>query len=335
MPHEVIMPALGMTQDSGLLVAWRKAPGDKVAPGDILMEVETDKTTMEVEAQAAGFLADVRAAEGEDVPVGDVVALITEEKPDIEAAPKPAEKPAAPVAPEAPVPSPSPEKPVPSPSPTPPPALPAADGRILASPKARRLAAEQGLDLGRLAASGQSQPFHVADLDRLTAVPVVPATTGTAHDSIKARVPKAGYEDFLAWTAAETGNPANPLVILSAFAAAALRRTATASDGLLIVAAETPTGGRTLYADPDIGGLSAVAPAESGTPCIVVRDLTASRITAMRFAADTVPVLTVVSVGDGFSLTLHIPAGTLDTTASIDLITQIAARLEEPLRHLL
>ena len=57
MPHEVIMPALGMAQDSGLIVAWHKAPGDEVAAGDVLFEVETDKSTVEVEAgQAAGDL---------------------------------------------------------------------------------------------------------------------------------------------------------------------------------------------------------------------------------------------------------------------------------------
>ena len=57
MPHEVIMPALGMAQDSGLIVAWHKAPGDEVAAGDVLFEVETDKSTVEVEAGQDGFVA--------------------------------------------------------------------------------------------------------------------------------------------------------------------------------------------------------------------------------------------------------------------------------------
>ena len=78
MPHEVIMPALGMAQDTGQIVAWLKQPGEKVAAGEALMEVETDKATMEVEAGADGFLTDVRAAAGDDVPVGQVVALISE-----------------------------------------------------------------------------------------------------------------------------------------------------------------------------------------------------------------------------------------------------------------
>ena len=77
MPRDVIMPALGMAQETGLIIAWHKAPGDAVAEGDILFEVETDKATMEVEAQAAGYLSGVSAMEGDDVPVGQVIARIT------------------------------------------------------------------------------------------------------------------------------------------------------------------------------------------------------------------------------------------------------------------
>ena len=76
MRHDVIMPALGMAQDSGVIVAWHKAAGDAVAKGDVLFEVETDKATMEVEAQADGFLNGVRAQAGEEVPVGNVIAVI-------------------------------------------------------------------------------------------------------------------------------------------------------------------------------------------------------------------------------------------------------------------
>ena len=81
MSHDVIMPALGMAQDTGLLVAWHKQPGDAIKVGDVLMDVETDKSTMEVEAQADGFLCDVRAFAGEDVPVGNVIAVIEAQLP--------------------------------------------------------------------------------------------------------------------------------------------------------------------------------------------------------------------------------------------------------------
>ena len=68
-PHDVIMPALGMAQETGKIVAWQKSEGDAVKTGDVLFEVETDKATMEVEAQADGFLNGVRTGAGEDVPV--------------------------------------------------------------------------------------------------------------------------------------------------------------------------------------------------------------------------------------------------------------------------
>ncbi len=70
------MPALGMAQDTGKVLRWLKSEGDAVAKGEPLVEVETDKVTVEVEAPAAGTLGTLRAREGEDVPVGRVVALI-------------------------------------------------------------------------------------------------------------------------------------------------------------------------------------------------------------------------------------------------------------------
>lgn len=76
MPKKVIMPALGMAQESGLLLAWLKDEGDIVQQGDPLMEIETDKVTVEIEANASGKLVNVMAQVGEDVPVGEVIAYI-------------------------------------------------------------------------------------------------------------------------------------------------------------------------------------------------------------------------------------------------------------------
>ncbi len=70
-PTDVIMPALGMAQETGKVLRWLKAEGDEVAKGEPLMEVETDKVTVEVEAPANGRLAAVGAGEGEEVPVGE------------------------------------------------------------------------------------------------------------------------------------------------------------------------------------------------------------------------------------------------------------------------
>jgi len=76
--RSVIMPALGMTQDTGEIVAWHKKVGDPVNPEDVLMEVETDKTTMEVEAGFSGYVAEIKAAAGTSVAVGSVIAVLTE-----------------------------------------------------------------------------------------------------------------------------------------------------------------------------------------------------------------------------------------------------------------
>src|SRR3990172_2582123 len=76
MPTDVIMPALGMAQEKGSLVSWLKAEGEAVTKGEPLMEIETDKATVEVEAPASGLLAHVTAAPGDEVPVGQRIAVI-------------------------------------------------------------------------------------------------------------------------------------------------------------------------------------------------------------------------------------------------------------------
>jgi pyruvate dehydrogenase E2 component (dihydrolipoamide acetyltransferase) len=76
MSKDVIMPALGMAQETGTLLRWLKAPGDSVAKGELLMEVETDKANVEIEAPASGILSDVSAQPGDVIPVGQVIARI-------------------------------------------------------------------------------------------------------------------------------------------------------------------------------------------------------------------------------------------------------------------
>jgi len=80
---KVIMPALGMAQDTGVILSWLKSEGDKVEQGEPLMEAETDKSTVEIEAPATGIVARILAKAGEEVPVGQVVALIAEPGEDV------------------------------------------------------------------------------------------------------------------------------------------------------------------------------------------------------------------------------------------------------------
>src|SRR5215471_15845612 len=118
---DVLMPQLGETVAEGKITKWFKSAGDKVAPGDNLFEIETDKVSMEVPATEAGVLAEVRVAAGEVAPVGAVVAVIaasgTAVRPAASPAPAPSPPPRAAAAPAqapaaiaAPAPSPSPAR---------------------------------------------------------------------------------------------------------------------------------------------------------------------------------------------------------------------------------
>ena len=87
MPKEVIMPALGMAQDEGVLLRWLKKEGEMVQAGEPLMEVATDKVDVQVEAPASGLLTAVTAQEGDEIPVGQVIALIAAEGEELPAKP--------------------------------------------------------------------------------------------------------------------------------------------------------------------------------------------------------------------------------------------------------
>ena len=135
MATEVVMPALGMAQETGRLVRWLKRQGELVEKGEPLMEVETDKAVVEVEAPGDGVLTGVRAHEGDTVPVGTVIAYLL----------APAARPAA----------------VPEPEPRRPPA----------SPRARTLAAARGIDLASISGSGPGGAVVEADLAGLAPPP--------------------------------------------------------------------------------------------------------------------------------------------------------------------
>src|SRR5438094_1124003 len=112
MPVDVTMPKLSDTMEEGKILRWMKQPGDRIAIGEIIAEVETDKANMELEAYDEGVLAEVRVAEGQSAPVGAVIAVLAE--PGGEEKGKAAEKraaaPARPAAKETPAPEPTDEK---------------------------------------------------------------------------------------------------------------------------------------------------------------------------------------------------------------------------------
>ncbi|MGB8813143.1 MAG: biotin/lipoyl-containing protein [Paracoccaceae bacterium] len=307
MAHDIIMPALGMAQDTGLLVAWRKAPGDHVAVGEALFEVETDKATMEVEAAFAGYLSTVTAAEGEDVPVGQVIACIVASEAEVDRTP-PKAKAAAPAPPKAAAPAPAVATPAPAPpapvkaaAPKPPQTAPvSAPGRILASPKARMMAAEQGLDLSRLAKAGHPQPYHVADLDRLRGL----APSG--RSTLGARVDGTALQALL-----KKATDADSARVLAAFAKGAW---AQITEEALSVTLMRADGSR------------------EGEGALLLVDLTATRLTA--YAPPEGLVLAVGSEGGAVTLTLTFDEAALPFATAAAWLNETAARVEDPVRQL-
>ena len=186
MPINILMPALSPTMEEGTLAKWLKAEGDTIASGDVICEIETDKATMEVEAVDEGTLGKIVVAEGtEGVKVNAVIAVLLEEGEDksvigaaIGSAPAPAPAPAAAPA-DAPAPAPAPAAPAPA-APAPAAPVAASGGRVFASPLARRIAAEKGLDLTALKGSGPHGRIVKADVEGAVAAPAAEAPVAVA-----------------------------------------------------------------------------------------------------------------------------------------------------------
>lgn len=160
MPTEVILPRLGQGMESGTIVRWLKSEGEPVEKGEPLFELDTDKVTQEVEAEAAGVLLKIAVAAGE-VPVGQTVAFIGaegEDVPEVAAAAPPQEQ-TKPVEAE---PAPAQEAPQEA-------AIASGNGRIKASPLARRMARERGVELSGIHGTGPDGRIVAEDIERAEA----------------------------------------------------------------------------------------------------------------------------------------------------------------------
>jgi len=178
MAFSVVMPALEMAQETGKLIAWRKKEGDRVTKGEPLLEIETDKAVMEVEATADGILAGITGIVGSDIPVGQTIAWIVApgEKP-------PTEKESSSSAPAARGKTESHAVPaaVGAPAPT------AAAGAKI-SPKARRLAKELGVDVASVRGSGPGGEILASDV-QTAAAPTAAGSTVASAKSANVEVP--------------------------------------------------------------------------------------------------------------------------------------------------
>jgi pyruvate dehydrogenase E2 component (dihydrolipoamide acetyltransferase) len=191
MAFSVVMPALEMAQETGKLIAWRKQEGDRVIKGEPLLEVETDKAVVEVEAPADGILAGIKASAGDDIPVGQTIAWIVapgEAVPVEEVSAAPAARAGSHGKIESPVAAAQASTPAQAQT---------SSARI--SPKARRLAKELGVDIATVRGSGSDGEILASDVQqaaqaatqtatRTTAVPPT-ASTGTDQKSASLEVP--------------------------------------------------------------------------------------------------------------------------------------------------
>jgi pyruvate dehydrogenase E2 component (dihydrolipoamide acetyltransferase) len=179
MAVELKMPALSPTMEVGKLAKWLVKEGDKVRSGDILAEIETDKATMEFEAVDEGTVLSIAVPEGtEEIKVGTVIATLSDEDEDEADAAPAAAAPPPPAAPAARTDAPAAKAAAPAAVAD---AHPAKHERVIASPLARRLAAEQGIDLSGLTGSGPHGRIVRADVDGArpgTAKPAAAAAPG-------------------------------------------------------------------------------------------------------------------------------------------------------------
>ncbi len=175
MPINILMPALSPTMTEGNVSKWLKKEGDAVKAGDVIAEIETDKATMEVEAVDEGKIGKIVVPAGtEGVKVNDVIAVLLEEgesagdiKVTPSTQPEPAAKTVQPKVAEVPAAAP---KPQPAAAPAPAAKAPPSDGkRLFASPLARRIAQQQGVDLSRVSGSGPNGRIVRADVDKAAA----------------------------------------------------------------------------------------------------------------------------------------------------------------------
>jgi pyruvate dehydrogenase E2 component (dihydrolipoyllysine-residue acetyltransferase) len=200
---EIVMPRLSDSMEEGTVLRWLKSAGDEVAVGDELVEIETDKANMVYESDLAGTIVEILAQEGDTLPVGDPIARVGDASevvgngagrtravsPAGEARDESA--PSAPTAGERAIEQPGPAgsapqagPPATTATPTPSPAPVGGDGRVKASPIARRIAKDRGLDISALSGSGPGGRIVKADVERAlesgVAAPAAPAAPATA-----------------------------------------------------------------------------------------------------------------------------------------------------------
>jgi hypothetical protein len=340
MAHEIIMPALGMAQETGRLVAWLKNEGDTVSKGDPLMEVETDKSTMEVESPKDGFLVNISALANTDVPVGDVVAYIVENLDD---APANAVK-ALPLASEQEVIT------VKEPQnqasnqadadtevriaePTYNPDNTNKEAKILASPKIRLLAKGENLDLQNLRDAGYPEPFKARDIGTLRRLSI--RQNVSLRNNAASLVDKTSFNIFLSEINSASQIAISSELVFASFISASLR-VKTNADNIGINYKSGPELQSVIYNNPDKQQLADIAPADHDIPATAdVCDLTSTDFIQLSGDTHSNIIVTISNFTEQFMVTIDWNPSTLSQIDALELLRDFSTRIKSPLKQLL
>ena len=345
MPHEIIMPVLGMSQDTGIIANWCKSHGDYVEAGELLMEVETDKAVQEIEAAESGYLNIIGHAEGIAIPVGEVVATLNEEPIDKNAivSPSPVAEPAA----IAVVATPAPVATV----------LVADSTAIvsattLASAKARATAYRNGLALKDIAEAQGKSVLHVIDVEnylatqnKATPAPLPYATTGAIIEQpsrLDVKIKAAGLEYCQEWLLKHHDLDHRLLAshIVATLALGLWRQRfaqdSKASATIRVDFSDSDGMQSELLLNPDQQRFSQLKAEENerhSTPNIRLVDLMSTRLSAYEPGSITEPVLVLCKEDEQIKVSLYSVDATQLSNA-IGFIDSLADQLEEPLVHI-
>jgi hypothetical protein len=343
MPHEIIMPVLGMSQDTGVIANWCKLHGDYVEAGELLMEVETDKAVQEIEAAESGYLNIIGHAEGIAIPVGEVVATLNEEPIDDNAivSPAPVAEPAAIAVVATPA---SVATVLVDDSPA------IVSATTLASAKARATAYRNGLALKDIAEAQGKSVLHVIDVENYLATqnkaaPSSYATTGAIIEQpsrLDVKIKGAGLEYCQEWLLKHHDLDHRLLAShIVATLALGLWRQRFAKDSkanatIRVDFSDSEGMQSELLLNPDQQRFSQLKAEDSerhSIPNIRLVDLMSTRLSAYEPGSITEPVLVLCKEGDQIKVSLYsVDAAQLSN--AIGFIDSLADQLEEPLVHI-
>ena len=330
MSHDIIMPVLGMNQDTGIIAEWLKAPGDWVASGDVVMSVETDKAVQDIESRYEGYLSHVKYEAGAEVPVGDVIAQLTAEPEsaravaEVEAPAKAKESTSAKTVEEAPAEKSTVTQPIETKVST------SVDGKVLASPKAKALLKERGIPISELVESGITQPIHAADVTTFERkVPKV--ATASCFGKINSTVNPDAILETERWLAAD-GMQVSRAELLAMLVVGSLRYTKViAADGDCSVVIPSD---ESCLLNPDLVGLADLQRSDEEGGFVCLWDFTESTISGFKLDSDA--KLNVSVFGrDQWTLELRFDTQTISPKQAVTLLSELTRRITQPLRQLL